>query len=77
MRRIIAIVLLLATSGAQAGPAVPPSDLPGRERYRFTPSPLDRFMQPSQPSEPLWRWKCDRGSGRAGRRSKQSKDCTI
>ena len=29
-------------------------DLPGRERYRFTPSPLDRFMQPNPPARPLF-----------------------
>jgi hypothetical protein len=57
--RIAVILLLAATSAADAAPAVPPSDMPGRERERFTPSPLDRFMQPSRPAEPLLRWRCE------------------
>jgi len=41
---VIGVVLLLVTS-ADAAPLVPPSDQPGRERYRFEPSPLDlQFM---------------------------------
>ena len=40
----IAAVLLFAGTAA-AAPLVPPSDQAGRERYRFEPSPLDRFMQ--------------------------------
>ena len=42
-----AVILLIAgIAAAEAAPLVPSGDLPGRERYRFTPSPLDRFMQP-------------------------------
>jgi hypothetical protein len=73
MCRIVAIVLLLAASAALAGPVVPPSDLPGRERYRFTPSPLDRFMQPTPQVEPRIRWDCDDRSKR--RRAKRGKEC--
>jgi hypothetical protein len=47
--RMIAVVLLVVG----IAPLVPSSDLPGRERYRFTPSPLDRFMQPNPPARPL------------------------
>jgi hypothetical protein len=35
---------------AAAAPLVPSGDLPGRERYGFTPLPLDRFVQPSPAS---------------------------
>jgi hypothetical protein len=53
---------------------VPSGDLPGRERYRFTPSPLDRFMQPSPRVEPLLRWDCGpRRRSRGKRRSSQSR----
>ena len=58
--RIAALVLLAGTSAAAAAPLlVPPSDQAGRERYRFEPSPLDRFMQPRAPAKPLLRWDCD------------------
>jgi hypothetical protein len=74
--RIAAMVLIAGLSVAQAAPNVPPGEQPGRERERFTPSPLDRFMQPSQPTEPLIRSDCDdRGSSRPQRRSKRNKDC--
>ena len=43
---ITGMVLIAGVVGATAAPLVPSGDLPGRERYRFTPSPLDRFMQP-------------------------------
>jgi hypothetical protein len=74
--RIAVILLIAGMSAADAAPAVPPSDMPGRERERFTPSPLDRFMQPSQPAEPLMRWECDeRGWSRSKQRSKRNKGC--
>jgi hypothetical protein len=57
--RAVAMLLLAATSVAEAAPNVPPSELPGRERERFTPSPLDRFMQPQPLPEPLIRSDCD------------------
>lgn len=53
------IAMLLAVIAADAAPNIPPSDLPGRERQRFQDSPLDRFTQPKQKTEPLWRWDCD------------------
>ena len=54
-----AVILLIAgIAAAEAAPLVPSGDLPGRERYRFTPSPLDRFMQLNPPARPLLRWDC-------------------
>ncbi len=75
--RIAAILLVAGMSAASAAPNIPPSEQPGRERYRFTPSPLDRFMQPMPQTEPLLRWDCDdRASGRSSKqRSKRTKDC--
>ncbi len=71
--RIAIIFVLAVISAAEAAPAVPPSEQPGRERYRFTPSPLDRFMQPTPQVEPLIRWQC--GNRAKQRRSKRSKNC--
>jgi hypothetical protein len=73
LRYGIAIIALLAlASAAAAGPLVPPSDLPGRERYRFEPSPLDRFMQPKPPAKPLLRWDCEpRGAWRGRARPRR------
>jgi hypothetical protein len=69
MCRIAMLLLLAWVAAAQAAPAVPPSDLPGRERYRFTPSPLDRFFQPAPQAEPLIWWDCDkRGKRRRAKR---------
>ncbi len=47
--RLHAIVGLLLAAGicaAAAAPPIPSSELPGRERDRFTDSPVERFMQP-------------------------------
>jgi hypothetical protein len=44
-----------------AAPNIPPGEMPGRERERFMPSPVDRFTDPSaspRQAEPLFRW-CD------------------
>ena len=76
LSRIAAILLVCGVSAAEAAPLVPPSDQAGRERYRFTPSPLDRFMQPTQPTEPLMRWDChEPSSSRWKQRSRRNKDC--
>jgi hypothetical protein len=73
---IVAILLVAGLSAAAAAPNVPPSEQPGRERERFTPSPLDRFMQPIKPTEPLLRWDCDdRGATRSKQRSRRNRDC--
>jgi hypothetical protein len=73
---ITGMVLIAGVVAATAAPLVPSGDLPGRERYRFTPSPLDRFMQPSPRVEPLWRWDCGpRRPSRQKPRSSQSRYC--
>jgi hypothetical protein len=70
------MMLLASISAADAAPLVPPSDLPGRERYRFTPSPLDRVMQPNPPVKPLLRWDCDpRRARHSTQRSRRHRDC--
>jgi hypothetical protein len=70
------MMLLASISAAGAAPLVPPSDLPGRERYRFTPSPLDRFMQPTPHAKPLLRWDCDQRRGWGStQRSRRHRDC--
>jgi hypothetical protein len=52
LRYAIAGLLLAAGfCGAAAAPLVPSSELPGRERDRFTDSPVERFMRPG-PFEP-------------------------
>jgi hypothetical protein len=43
--------LLIAASLAVAAAQVPSSVMPGRERERFTESPVERFMRPA-PIEP-------------------------
>ena len=74
--RIAPILLLASTVTATAAPLVPPSDQAGRERYRFTPSPLDRFMEPNPPAKPLLRWDCDgRHSWRGNARSRRNRNC--
>ena len=74
--RIAAILLSAGLSAAEAAPNVPPSELPGRERERFTPSPLDRFMQPRQLPEPLIRRECDdNGASRPKRGARRGGTC--
>jgi hypothetical protein len=74
--RIAAILLIAGISAAGAAPLVPPGDQPGRERYRFTPSPLDRFMQPNPPVKPLLRWKCgERRTWYSPQRSQRHRRC--
>jgi hypothetical protein len=77
LRHLVAMMLLASISAAVAAPLVPPSDLPGRERYRFTPSPLDRFMQPTPRVKPLLRWDCDQRRAWDSSRgwSRRRRDC--
>jgi hypothetical protein len=77
LRPPIAVILLLVlTSATYAAPLVPPSDQPGRERYRFEPSPLDRFIGPRPPVKPLLRWDCDERDARRGKpRSRRNPNC--
>jgi hypothetical protein len=73
---ITGIVLIAAVAAATAAPLVPPGDLPGRERYRFAPSPLDRFMQPTPRVEPLLRWDCrPRRPTRPHSRARRNRSC--
>lgn len=48
---IAALLLLIDLGGAAAAQQIPPSLQPGRERDRFTESPVERFMRagPIQP----------------------------
>jgi hypothetical protein len=43
---IACLVLVAGVSVAVAAPLVPSSEMPGRERDRFTDSPIERFMRP-------------------------------
>jgi hypothetical protein len=75
-RRIAVILLIAGIPAADAAPLVPPGDQPGRERERFTPSPLDRFMQPNPRVKPLLRWDCDqRRAWRSTQRYRRNRDC--
>jgi hypothetical protein len=70
--RIATILLIVGAAPAAAAPLlVPPSDQAGRERYRFTPSPLDRFFEPRPPAKPLLRWDCDERAWRGKPRSRR------
>ena len=76
LSRSIAI-LSAGVAAAAAQPLVPPSDQAGRERYRFSPSPIDRFMQPQPLPEPLIRRGCDNRDGSQTRqqRARRDRDC--
>jgi hypothetical protein len=69
--RIATILLVVGIAAVDAAPLVPPSDQAGRERYRFEPSPLDRFMQPTPQPKPLLRWDCDGRTWRGKPRSRR------
>ena len=74
--RLVVLAALAGGSAAVAAPNVPPSAEPGRERERFTPSPLDRFMQPSVPAEPLIRFDChDPATSRSRPRDRRNRRC--
>jgi hypothetical protein len=74
-RGVAALLLIAGLTAAAAEPRVPPSDLPGRERYRFTPSP--EFMQPQPLPEPLVRPECDYrdGSRTKQQRARRDRNC--
>lgn len=62
---VASLLLIAATIAglavANAAPNIPPGEMPGRERERFMPSPVDRFTDPfasPRQVEPLYRW-CD------------------
>ncbi len=74
---IAGLLLIAGVAVADAAPNIPPSELPGRERERFTPSPVDRFTDPlasPRNAEPLWRW-CDEQPRRSKKKSKRNQGC--
>jgi hypothetical protein len=73
--RTAAMFLVAGCAVAQAAPNVPSSDLPGRERQRFGDSPVERFTQPTQRSEPLIRWQCDTRKSRAKKPKAKQGQC--
>jgi hypothetical protein len=82
LRHAIAGLLLAAgLSVAAAAPLVPSSELPGRERDRFTDSPVERFMRPGpfeppQVIEPAAEPHCDLAKPRHSKsRSARRKGC--
>jgi hypothetical protein len=57
MKRIVSslagVLLVAAVVGAAAAaPVIPPSVTPGRERDRFTPSPVEKFFGPGPYAAP-------------------------
>jgi hypothetical protein len=72
-----ALLVFSSPCAAQAAPNIPSSELPGRERERFTPSPVERFMQaPAGAARPVIRHCGDRKVQREGKpRSKGRKGC--
>ena len=73
---IAAIILLSGLAAASAAPAISGSEAPGRDRLRFQESPVERYMQPTQPSEPLIRWQCDPNKPRPkAKRGKRTNPC--
>jgi len=76
--RMAGLLLLAGVAVADAAPAIPPSELPGRERERFTPSPIDRFTDPlasPRSGERLWRWCDEEPPRRSKKKSKRSQGC--
>jgi hypothetical protein len=74
---MVGLLLLAGIAIAGAAPNIPSSELPGRDRQRFTPSPVDRFTDPfasPRNTEPLWQW-CDDEPRRAKKKSKRSRGC--
>jgi hypothetical protein len=78
---IAGLALAAGLSVAAAAPLVPSSELPGRERDRFTTSPVERFMRPGpfeppQVIEPSAGPQCDVGKPRQSKsRAARRKGC--
>jgi hypothetical protein len=72
-------LLIAGVLVASAAPNIPPGEMPGRERERFMPSPLDRFTDPSaapRQAEPLYRWCDEKPQKRANRKqAKRERGC--
>src|SRR5262245_10956002 len=67
---IISLLLIACMPVANAAPNIPLGEMPGRERERFNPSPVDRFTDPFAwpgQAEPLYRW-CNGKPRRAKRK---------
>jgi hypothetical protein len=84
MKNLHAITGLLLAAGisfAAAAPPIPSSVLPGRERDRFTASPVEHFMRPGpylppQVIEPAANSQCDVAKPRHSKpRSARRKIC--
>ena len=78
--RMVSLLLIAGTIAggmvASAAPNIPPGEMPGRERERFVPSPVDRFTDPyAQPrqAEPLYRW-CDEKPQKRAKRKPGKRD---
>jgi hypothetical protein len=52
LHAIAGLLLAAGLSVAAAAPPLPSSVLPGRERERFTDSPVERFMRPGPYGSP-------------------------
>jgi hypothetical protein len=71
-----ALLLIAGVVVANAAPNIPPGEMPGRERERFVPSPVDRFTGPfasPRQAEPLYRW-CDEKPPRRTKRKQAKRD---
>jgi hypothetical protein len=81
LRQAIAGLLLAAgLCGAAAAPLVPSSEMPGRERDRFTDSPVERFMragpfEPPQVIAPTGKPPCDAGKPRHSKSQPARRKC--
>jgi len=78
--RFAGLLFAANISVAAAAPQIPSSDLPGRERYRFMESPVERFMRPTPQQPPgvielPGRPHCDAHQGSAKSRSARRKTC--
>ena len=73
------LLLIAGLAMANAAPNIPPGEMPGRERERFTPSPVDRFTDPfasPRQADPLYRWCDEKPPKRAKRkRDKRASGC--
>jgi hypothetical protein len=73
-RAILALSAMVSSlSLAAAQTAIPPSEMPGRERDRFIESPLERFMRPGPFVQPpvVDKPKSRRGDPRRSKRPRK------
>jgi len=78
-RLIFSLFLIGGMTAANAAPNMPSGEMPGRERERFIPSPVDRFTDPfawPRQAEPLYRWCDDKAPKRTKRKQgKRDQSC--